>query len=261
MQLSELKRLLDEKACQYNCKDFIKNDPISIPHRFSVKEDIEISGFLTAMIAWGNRKSIINSADRMINIMDNSPFEFIKGFSERDLSVANTFVHRTFNAFDLEYFLFSLKNIYIAHDGLETVFDLGYQKSGNIKDAIIHFRKVFFELPYQKRTSRHVSDPARNSAAKRINMFLRWMVRNDNKGVDFGIWKRIPQSELFIPLDIHSGTVARKFGLLKRKQNDWKAVDELTGQLRKLDPSDPVKYDYALFGYGVNKVEGIPLTL
>ena len=251
---AQLKEFLDKQVSLFNTKSFIVNDPISIPHKFSLKEDVEISGFLVSLIAWGNRKSIITSGNRMIDIMKHKPYDFIMNFSENDLADSKAFVHRTFNSTDLEYFLFSLKNIYQNHGGLEQVFYEGYKKYGNIKDAIIHFRTIFFELPFQSRTSRHVSDPSRNSAAKRINMFLRWMVRCDDSGVDFGMWKQIPQSALYIPLDVHSGTVARKFGLLKRKQNDWKAVDELTRQLRKLDPSDPVKYDYALFGYGVNKV-------
>jgi len=247
-----LKTLLDEKVELFNTVKFIENDPISIPHRFSLKEDREMSGFLTAIIAWGNRKSIITSANKMVEAMDGKPFDFVKDFSEKDLISSKKFVHRTCNAFDFEYFLYSLKNIYQSHGGLENVFNTGYKLHGDMKNAIIYFRSVFLELPYLPRTSRHISNPEQNSAAKRINMFLRWMVRNDNKGVDFGIWNQIPASALYCPLDVHSGNVSRNLGILKRKQNDWKAVEELTSKLRKFDPNDPVKYDFALFGMGVN---------
>ncbi len=248
----ELKSYLDEKVVLYNNESFITNDPISIPHKFTKKEDVEISGFLTAIIAWGNRKSIINSSKRMLEIMSENPFEFVANFSEKDVSVEKSAIHRTFNVFDFIYFLNSLKNIYLNHGGLENVFTKGFKESQNIKNAIIYFRNIFFELPYEQRTTRHISNPAAGSAAKRINMFLRWMVRCDDKGVDFGIWKEIPQSALYCPLDVHSGNVSRKLGILKRKQNDWKAVEELTNELRRFDPDDPVKYDYALFGTGVN---------
>ncbi len=249
--MKNLKEFLDNRVKLYNTKSFIVSDPISIPHKFNKKEDIEIIGFLTSMIAWGKRKSIVKSGNRLINILEEQPHDFIKSFSEKDLKRSQDFVHRTFNSFDLEYFLFSLKNIYLKFGGLEEVFSSGYEKTGDIKNAIVHFRNVFFELPYQQRTSRHVSNPEKKSAAKRINMFLRWMVRKDNNGVDFGLWNRIPPSALCCPLDVHSGNVARALDMLKRKQNDWQAVEELTSILRKLDPDDPVKYDYALFGIGV----------
>jgi uncharacterized protein (TIGR02757 family) len=247
-----LKSLLDEKVDLFNNGKFIENDPISIPHSFSKKEDKEISGLLVSLIAWGNRKSIISSGKRMVEIMDGVPFEFATNFSERDIKVAGKFVHRTCNMFDFEFFLYSLKNIYLNHGGLERVFTLGYSGNSDVKNAIIYFRNVFLELPYLPRTSRHISNPEAGSAAKRINMFLRWMVRNDNKGVDFGIWNQIPASALYCPLDVHSGNVSRELGILKRKQNDWKAVEELTSKLRQFDPIDPVKYDFALFGIGVN---------
>lgn len=247
---AELKSFLDFKADQYNTPEFIASDPIRIPHKFSKKEDIEISGFLTATIAWGNRKSILNNAEKLMDIMDNSPHDFILNHKESDLEKTIGFVHRTFNNEDLIYFVKALKNVYRNHNGLEGIFNSHAEKN-TLQPAIHHFKNIFFELPHQKRTEKHVSDPLKNSAAKRINMFLRWMVRQDNSGVDFGIWKSISPAKLSCPLDVHSGTVARKLNLLKRKANDAKALAELDSNLRKMDPEDPVKYDFALFGLGV----------
>lgn len=249
LKRSELKAFLDYKSDQYNTSGFIETDPVQIPHRFSKKEDIEIAGFLTATIAWGNRKSILNNAHKMVNLMDNSPYDFIINHSPGDLEAFNGFVHRTFNEKDFIYFIKSLKNIYLNHSGIEAIFE-EYSKPESLQPAIHEFKKLFFELPHLPRTQKHVSDPLKNSAAKRINMFLRWMVRKDNAGVDFGIWKGLSPSQLSCPLDVHSGTVARKLGLLKRKQNDGKALFLLDTELRKLDPIDPVKYDFALFGLG-----------
>lgn len=250
MNQKELKSFLDAKAAQYNHPRFLESDPIQIPHRFTNPKDIEISAFLTATIAWGNRKSIINNADRMMTLMDGAPHDFILNHEERDLERYAEFVHRTFNATDLRYFIKGLRHIYRSHGGLEAVFTAAITKD-SVLPAITHFKRVFFELPHEARTTKHVSDPTKGSAAKRINMFLRWMVRDGATGVDFGIWNSIPTSILSCPLDIHSGNVARKLNLLKRKQNDVKALAELDGNLRKLDPSDPVKYDFALFGLGV----------
>ncbi len=250
MKKSELKDFLDEKVTIYNHPNFIESDPIQIPHLFTQKEDIEITGFLVATIAWGNRKSIINNGHRLIEMMGNSPFDFVMNFSEKNSESLSPFVHRTFNNKDLFYFLNALQNIYKNHDGLETVF-AQYSEKDSMQPAIHQFKKTFFELPHLSRTQKHVSDPFKNSAAKRINMFLRWMVRNDNAGVDFGIWNSISPSKLSCPLDVHSGNVARKLNLLKRKQNDGKALAELDASLRRLDPKDPVKYDFALFGLGV----------
>jgi len=241
---------LDEKADLYNQPSFIALDPISIPHRFSKKEDIEISGFLAATIAWGNRKMILNSSGRMMEILEDSPFEFIVNSSDCELDKAIRFVHRTFNLVDLAYFLNALRNIYRNRGGLETIFET-HKTSYSLQPAIHELHKIFFELPHERRTERHISDPFKGSAAKKINMYLRWMVRRDNKGVDFGIWKTISPSILSCPLDVHSGNVARKLGILIRKQNDAKAVAELDGVLRSFDPKDPVKYDFALFGPGV----------
>lgn len=250
MNKTDLKEFLDSKVEQYNNPKFIESDPIQIPHQFSKKVDIEIAGFLTATIAWGKRQMIINNAHRMMEIMGNSPYDFVLNHSEKELKRANNFVHRTFNAVDFQYFIKSLKNCYQHHKGLEGLFSL-FPDDENNKQTIHKFKKVFFEIPHQNRTTKHVSDPMKGSASKRINMFLRWMVRQDNAGVDFGIWKDIPMSKLSCPLDVHSGNVARKLGLLSRKQNDWKALEELDKNLRKLDANDPTKYDFALFGLGV----------
>ncbi|MBK5212431.1 MAG: TIGR02757 family protein [Flavobacteriaceae bacterium] len=250
MNKSELKSFLDEKVNVYNHPNFIETDPIQIPHLFTLKEDIEIAGFLVATIAWGNRKSIITNGHRLMGMMGNSPFDFVMNFTEKNSESLSPFVHRTFNNEDLFCFLKALQNIYKNHGGLEKVFAIHAEKD-SMQPAIHHFKKTFFELPHPSRTQKHISDPLRNSAAKRINMFLRWMVRNDNAGVDFGIWKNISPSKLSCPLDVHSGNVARKLNLLKRKQNDGKALAELDNSLRNLDPKDPVKYDFALFGLGV----------
>lgn len=246
----ELKSFLDEKVAQYNHPDFINSDPIQIPHQFSSKEDIEIAAFLTATIAWGNRKSIINNARRMMDLLDHSPYQFVMHHKDSDLKPLQNFVHRTFNGEDFIQFIKSLQHIYNKHYGLEAVF-AKHAEQHSMQASIHHFKNYFFELEHLPRTEKHVSDPLKNSAAKRLNMFLRWLVRNDKTGVDFGIWKSIKPAQLSCPLDVHSGNVARKLGLLKRKQNDAKALLELDTKLRKLDAVDPVKYDFALFGLGV----------
>ncbi|MGB3342359.1 MAG: TIGR02757 family protein [Aequorivita sp.] len=245
-----LKEFLDEKVALYNQPRFIESDPIQIPHSFSRKEDIEIAAFLVATIAWGNRKSIINSGKRLMALMGNSPFDYVMDFSEEKASVLQHFAHRTFNSVDLGYFFIALKNIYQNHSGMEAVF-AKYAEEDSLQPAIHRFKQTFFSYPHPSRTQKHISDPLKNSAAKRINMFLRWMVRKDALGVDFGIWNSLSPAQLSCPLDVHSGNVARKLGLLARKQNDAKAVLELDLALRKLDPKDPVKYDFALFGLGV----------
>jgi len=250
MNLNELQSFLDEKVALYNNTNFIESDPIQIPHHFSTKEDIEIAGFLTATIAWGNRKMIISNAKKMMDLMGNSPYDFVMNHQEYHLEKLEYFVHRTFNSTDLITFVMGLQHIYRNHNGLESVFAKN-QEMISMQKSISEFKKVFFEIEHQNRTQKHVSDPLNNSAAKRINMFLRWMVRNDNKGVDFGIWKTIPTAALSCPLDVHSGNVARKLGILTRKQNDAKALLELDTNLRLFDKNDPVKYDFALFGLGV----------
>ena len=250
MKKEELKDFLNAKVLQYNHPNFLESDPLQIPHLFDKKEDIEISAFLTATIAWGNRKSIINNAKRLMNLMDHSPYDFVMNHEEKDLERLTGFVHRTFNEIDLAYFIQSLKNIYGKENGLEGVF-AQQAKPGTLQPTISHFKQTFFELPHPSRTTKHISDPLKGSAAKRINMFLRWMVRDNSTGVDFGLWKMISPAQLSCPLDVHSGNVARKLKLLHRKQNDAKALAELDHSLRKLDPKDPVKYDFALFGLGV----------
>ena len=244
----ELKDLLEHKFNLYNSTNFIIEDPISIPHAYNQKEDIEIISFLISIISWGNRISIIKSGNKLKEILGSSPIDFIMRFKESDLKKVD-FVHRTFNKYDLIYFLKSLKNIYMNHDGLENVF------SKNLNDEFMYnninnFRKIFFALNHEKRTEKHISNPKKNSACKRINMFLRWMVRNDGV-VDFGIWKKIKPSMLSCPLDVHTANIGRKLNLISRKQNDLKTVLELDQKLRLFDKNDPVKYDYALFGMGV----------
>jgi len=245
----QLKEFLNTKVLEYNQPKFIESDPIQIPHQFTLKEDIEIAAFLTATIAWGKRNMIIKNSHKMMELMGNSPYDFVMSHQPHHLDIFEGFVHRTFNATDFGYFITALQHIYKKYNGLEAVF---IPKEGeNIQDAIANFKQTFFEIEHPTRTTKHVSNPQKGSAAKRLNMFLRWMVRNDNTGVDFGIWKNIKPAQLSCPLDVHSGNVARKLGLLIRKQNDAKALLELDNSLRKLDATDPVKYDFALFGLGI----------
>jgi uncharacterized protein (TIGR02757 family) len=252
LEFKVIKDLLDRKFEQYNNPVFIRTDPISVPHRFSQKEDIEIAAFLAATLAWGRRSTIIINALKLMELMDNQPYAFVLNFSEKDLVAFRKFVHRTFNAGDCAYFLWALKNIYQQHPSLEEAFTAGFSfAEQNVKQAILNFRNRFFSLEPITRAQKHVANPAKNASAKRLNMFLRWMVRNDDRGVDFGIWNRILPSQLICPLDIHSGRVARKLGLLQRRADDWKAAEELTENLKLYDPVDPVKYDFALFGLGV----------
>lgn len=260
--LQNIKFLLDNRVKQYNNSDFIETDPIQIPHRFSRKEDIEIAGFLAATIAWGQRKSIINNANRLMNMMDYSPYEFIlEGNSKSDWKPVLNFVHRTFNGSDCLFFLSSLKNIYGNRGGMEQVFTKGFQIDKTIFGALTYFRQVFLSIPHDRHVTKHLSDVTANSSAKRLNMYLRWMVRQDESGVDFGLWKNIPMSALMLPLDVHTGDVGRALGILNRKQNDWKAVTEITDILRSFDPVDPIKYDYALFGIGAfeGKMAQLPI--
>lgn len=253
MNKKELKEFLNYKVEIYNTPDFIPHDPIQIPHRFSDPGDIAVSGFLVATIAWGNRKSIINNANKLMDLMDNSPADFIRNFQNQDLNRFDDFVHRTFNGEDCKMFMKALQDIELRDGGLESAFAKAYSQSNNLQEGISLFKQRFFEVDHLPRTQKHVSDPIKNSSAKRINMYLRWMVRKDQQGVDFGIWNQIPMSALSLPLDVHTGNVSRKLGILKRKQNDAKAVAELDKALRKMDPMDPVKYDFALFGLGAFK--------
>lgn len=247
MEINDLKDFLEEKVSLYNRPDFIADDPIQIPHRYTQKEDIEIAGFLSATIAWGNRKMIIKNADKMMDFMGNAPFDFVMTHRNTDLEKLQNFVHRTFNGTDLTTFIRALRHIYTHHGGMEALFSTCNM---NMQHRISNFKKVFFEIDHESRTQKHVSDPLKGSAAKRINMFLRWMIRTDQCGVDFGIWKTADPADLSCPLDVHSGNVARKLGLLHRKQNDARALAELDSVLRSFDPADPSKYDFALFGLG-----------
>jgi uncharacterized protein (TIGR02757 family) len=252
MKKSELKQFLDEQWQRYEHPQFVADDPIAIPKQFYRKEDIEISGFLVATIAWGKRTSIMNSARALMHRMDHHPYGFILEASDHELRQLEGFVHRTFNDSDLLYFAAALREIYLRNGGLEALFTAAFRQDGRAATAIQAFRTTFFQLAHPERTQKHVANPARGSSAKRINMFLRWMVRPSDRGVDFGLWQGIQPAWLEVPLDVHTGTVARTLGLLRRKQNDRKAVEELMVNLRKFDPIDPVKYDFALFGSGVN---------
>lgn len=246
-----IQSFLDQKVLSFNHTSFIETDPIQVPALFTTKENIEIAGFLAATLAWGQRPTIIRNARWLIAHMGNNPIEFLQRVTEDDWIVFSDFKHRTFNGTDCIYFLKALRNIYQNHGGLEQVFTDGYSIDRTVFSALVHFRKIFFELEHEHRTEKHVSDVEKGAAAKRLNMFLRWMIRTDRSGVDFGLWKRIPASALMLPLDVHTGNVARKLGLLTRTQNDWRAVEEITARLREFDPMDPIKYDFALFGLGV----------
>jgi len=248
---SELKSFLDEKYDLYNRETFIETDPIQIPKAFSKKEDIEIASFLASTIAWGQRPTIIKNANKLMQWMDQAPHDFILNAEESDLGIFAEFKHRTFNGEDAMFFIQALQNIYKNHGGLEAVFSNPIKDGGDAKDSIAYFREIFFSIDHPQRTEKHVSNVLKKSSAKRLNMFLRWMVRNDKRNVDFGIWTKMSPAHLYLPLDVHTGRVGRKLNLLNRKQDDWPAVDEITNSLRLLDPKDPVKYDFALFGLGI----------
>lgn len=245
--------LLNQKVKQYNHISFIENDPICIPHLFTQKQDIEIMGFFAAIFAWGQRVTIINKCKELIERMDSSPHQFILHHTDKDLQNMLGFKHRTFNDTDLLYFIHFFKHWYKKHDTLETAFSNGMKpKDETVENGLNHFRKLFFSLDdAPTRTFKHVASPEQNSACKRINMYLRWMVRKDDNGVDFGIWNNIKPAQLVCPLDVHVQRVATKLGLLQRTQSDWQAAIELTQALKSFDKKDPVKYDFALFGLGV----------
>lgn len=251
-RVEDLKEFLDQKSEKYNRLEFIENDPISIPHLFKKKQDIEIAGFFAATLAWGQRKTIIRKCRELMTLMDNNPHEFILHHTEKDLKRLLDFKHRTFNATDLLYFIESLQHYYIEYDSLEDAFYSSPQHE-TVEQGLIKFHHRFFELDHPHRTRKHLPTPERKSTCKRLVMYLRWMVRNDNKGVDFGIWKKISPGQLICPCDLHVDRVARKLKLIKRKQTDWQTALELTANLRKLDPNDPVKYDFALFGLGIDE--------
>ncbi|NOY50204.1 MAG: TIGR02757 family protein [Chlorobi bacterium] len=246
-----IKQLLDEKAEQYNRTQFIEPDPISIPHKFRSQCDIEISAYLTSIISWGRRPAILKSANRLMEIMDFEPYNFILNAGKPELKKLEHFVYRTFNSGDCLFVVEALKQLYSNFGTMEEVANKYYSDNLSIKDVIQGIRAELLKTPHLERSEKHFANPANGSAAKRTNMFLRWMIRKDDKGVDFGLWKSIPASALMMPLDVHSGNTARSLGLLERKQNDWRAVEELTNRLKKFDSDDPVKYDFALFGAGV----------
>lgn len=257
MEFLELKDFLDIKVAQYNQPGFITNDPICIPHRFSKKQDIEIAAFFAAILAWGQRKTIINKCTDLFDRMDNDPYQFMLGHDDNDLKRLLNFKHRTFNGTDLLYFVAFFKHHYSLSDSLETAFlpdDFDSHASFTAEHALNHFRSYFFSLPdAPRRTVKHISSPLQKSTCKRLNMFLRWMVRKDSQGVDFGVWNSILPSDLICPCDVHVDRVARRLNMITRKQTDWRTAVELTEELRKFDPSDPVKYDFALFGLGVEE--------
>lgn len=247
----EIILLLEQKYEEYNQPSFIDLDPIQIPHQFLYKKDIEIAGFLAATLAWGQRKTMINSLQKLMNLMEHQPYAFICEAGKSEMKRFENFKHRTFNGTDCHAFILSLQDIIRKYNSLGAVFHEAYMKGRSVKEMLSEFRNIFIKSDFPERTLKHLADVQKGSAAKRLNMFLRWMVRKDGRGVDFGIWDFIRPSELYLPLDLHTGNVARKMGLLARKQNDWKAVEEVTGNLKILDSKDPVKYDFALFGLGV----------
>lgn len=255
----DLKVFLDEMADHYNGPDFIEKDPVSMPHQFTRLQDIEIIGFWVAMLAWGQRVTIINNARRLIDLMDGAPHDFILQHEEKDRARFSDFKHRTFQYTDTLYFLEFFQWYYRKHDSLEAAFSRHLStESETVEPALKGFHDLFFSLEHApQRTRKHIATPARNSTCKRLNMFLRWMVRQDDRGVDFGLWKQIRPRQLLMPLDVHVDRVARKYGLIERKQRDWRTVLELTEKLRAFDAEDPVKYDFALFGLGVLRADEI----
>ena len=248
----QLKKFLNAKVALYNQPSFIEKDPVSIPHSFTKKQDIEISGLFAAVLAWGNRTTIINNCSKLMAWMDNKPHDFILHHKDTDLKPFVHFVHRTFNATDLLYFIEFLQYHYSSHHSLEDAFVPGkHYKEENVEQALIHFHNYFFSIEHPERTRKHIATPERNSACKRLNMYLRWMVRRDKNGVDFGIWKKIKPQQLVCPLDVHVARVAERLGLLDSITSDWANAIHLTGQLKELNPEDPAIYDYALFGLGM----------
>lgn len=247
----EMKAFLELKCEQFNTPSFIVNDPVSVPHQYSLKQDIEIAGFLTATIAWGRRDLILDAANRLMEMMGRSPGDFILNAGTADIDRLNNFYYRTFNGDDCRTFIYALRNIYSSYGSMEDLLVKYLERGDNWKAAITGLRNEFFSVDHRRRTKKHFADISGGAAGKRLNMFFRWMVRDDGRGVDFGLWKRISSSLLYIPLDFHTGNVSRKLGLLSRKQDDWKAVEELSSVLRLFDGDDPAKYDFSLFGLGI----------
>ncbi|WP_212001316.1 TIGR02757 family protein [Chitinophaga sp. HK235] len=252
MKIQQLRDFLNAKAAYYNHPDFIANDPICIPHRFSELQDIEIAGLFAAILAWGNRTSIINKCTELMRHMDNAPYDYIRHHEPRERMKLMAFCHRTFNGLDLMYFVEFLQHYYTNITSLEFAFS-GHlsPQDDNIEKALIGFHKMFFSLEHPTRTEKHISTPAKHSACKRLNMYLRWMVRKDENGVDFGLWQNISPSQLICPMDVHVSRVAARLGLISDAKSDWKTAVALTHELKKLDPEDPAKFDFALFGLGV----------
>lgn len=254
MSRDELAALLEELHDKYNNPDFIEADPISVPHSFSAPLDREISGFLAATIAWGNRKAIVSSAHRMMRFMDNAPADFVLNASESDLNHLRSYVHRTFNGDDLRSFVLGLRHIIEGWGSVGGYFEQRYNEEGDLRPVLSSFRRDFFAVDHLAHAEKHLSSIDRGAACKRLCMYLRWFVRHDDRGVDFGLWQGIPMHALYMPLDIHTGRLGRAFGLLGRKQSDWKAVEELTASLREFSADDPTRYDYSLFGAGITQL-------
>ena len=254
MQKEELHELLEHLHDKYNRAEFIEPDPISIPHSFSDRHDREISGFLAAAIAWGNRKAIVKSARRMVQYMDYAPADFVRNASEQELRHLQTYVHRTFNGQDFTDFVLCMRHIMERWGGIGEFFEQNYLATQDMAQVLSLFRREFFSCDHNPHSEKHLSSIDKGAACKRLNMYLRWFVRHDDRGVDFGLWRKIPMSALYMPLDIHTGRMGRSLGLLNRKQDDWKAVEELTATLRNFDENDPVRYDYSLFGVGISRM-------
>ena len=248
----DLKELLERLHDKYNTVDFIENDPISIPHSFSDPRDQEIGGFLAATIAWGNRKAIVKNARRLMELLDNAPYDFTMNASDGEMARLYSFVHRTFNGNDCVDFIRALRRLYTDYGSMGEFFEKKYAESNDMRTVLSSFRKYFWQCEHQQRAEKHLSSIDKGAACKRLNMYIKWMVRKDDRGVDLGIWKGIPASALYLPLDVHTASMGRELGLLIRKQNDWKAVEEITSALRTFDPEDPVRYDFSLFGAGID---------
>jgi uncharacterized protein (TIGR02757 family) len=252
MEMTELKELLEQLHDKYNRPEFIEPDPISIPHSFSDKADKEIAGFFASTIAWGNRKAIVKSAQRMMQYMDYAPADFVRNASEKDLATLQSYVHRTFNGQDFTDFVLAIRGITERFGGIGDYFENEYERTKDLAAVLSSFRREFFSCEHNTHCEKHLSSIDKGAACKRLNMYLRWFVRHDDRGVDFGLWRKIPMSALYLPLDIHTGNMGRALGLLTRKQNDWKATAEITASLREFNADDPVRYDFSLFGAGID---------
>ena len=252
MSREEMRELLERLHDRYNNESFIEADPISVPHSFTRPVDREIAGFLAATIAWGNRRAIVQSAHRMMRYMDNAPEDFVRNATETDMEYLRTYVHRTFNGVDFQDFVRGLRHIITEWGSVGNYFETRYEEHGDLRPVFSDFRRDFFAAEHDAHCEKHLSSIDKGAACKRLCMYLRWFVRHDDRGVDFGMWRRIPMSALYMPLDIHTGRMGRNLGLLNRKQSDWKAVEELTASLRELNADDPVRYDYSLFGLGIS---------